>query len=276
MGVKLGSFRKAFQWITGILFAFFLMCALFTSGLTRVSAPKVAKPVLASTLKAMVLQTDMANNYRQTKSQLRSRPSAEPVQVPGLPKVRLTAGEAVKLDVDSFAGRISDELAERIYEGDIASMTLEEQKALGAVLKINRETHRSLVSSATNLWMVADILGLIMFLLGRRFGRLFSLGLTIMIASVVPLCIYIGSISKLNTPPANPQQAVPGSVWLMPALQAAETNLMKYVTLACMFMFAAAAGRLAYSLTTRRQMAGETAAAGNLESAGEEEKRPRI
>lgn len=203
---KLGPYRKDVQWISGLVFAIVLMLSLFVGGMARVFAPEIAKPAVASLFKDN-LQTVLAQNYKQTRRWLKSRPSTESLKIPGIPNVGLTAGQAAKLDAKGLAAKISEKLAAHIYEGKTASFSPQIRQSLGPLVYFKSATYERLLSAARGMAWTAAIFGIIMVLFGRRFGRLFSLGLAFMAAAFLPHLASDLLVSSFSSTTGSPQQA---------------------------------------------------------------------
>lgn len=198
---KLGSYRKDVQWLSGIIFVFFLTLALFFGGLSQFFAPEIAKPAISGmfreTLKTMFASFD----YTKATSYWQSRPASEPVEIPGVPKTGITAGEAAKLDAQGLAEKISDKLATSVYESKMDNFTPQDKQGLGPLTYLNKYAFETLSVNAHRFVIIAVLFGIIMFLFSRRFGRLVSLGLAFIISSLPPLWIFSYYIETgLNNP----------------------------------------------------------------------------
>lgn len=257
---RLGSYRKDFQWVFGLIFVNLLMLGFFMGGFAKLFAPDVAKPLLASQFKETILQT-YGQNYDQMKASFQSRPPTEPLQIPGLPVAGLTAGEAAQLDAQGFAAAVSDKLAGKIYAGEVESLGPEAKQALGPMVNISEKTYDTLSSAAGGIAAFAAFFGLLMVLFGRRFGRLFGLGLSFVVAGIPPSIVYDLALSSLSAPTGNPQPTADTSALtavLKPALAAGEDSVAVYFGLGFLLMIFAGFGRLVHWASTRGRAAKET------------------
>lgn len=258
---KLGSYRKDIQWISGLLCVVFLTLGFFAGGVHFFFAPETAKPAVAALFKD-TLETRLAQNFDQTRVWLKSRPATEPLEIPGIPKIGLTAGEAATLDASGLADRISEGLAGRVYEGDLDSFSPEFRQSLGPLVYFRRTTYEPLMAAARGCAALAAIFGLIMVLFGRRFGRLYSLGLAISVAGMLPSLVYGFAGSALGDPAGNPQPAAGAAALtaaLKPALDAGRDSVDTYLALGSILMFSAVLGRSIHWLATREKSGGEPA-----------------
>ena len=263
MLAKIGSYRKDVQWISGLIFVVLLTLGFLIGGLAKLFAPDVAKPILASQFKETILGT-YGQNYDQMKIAFQLRPPTEPLQIPGLLSVGLTAGEAAQLDAQGFAANLSDKLAARIYEGDIDSLGPDARQSLGPLVNISKKTYETLRDAASGLAGAAAFWGFIMVLFGRRFGRLFSLGLTLFAAGILPSMVYDLTQSMfLSSPGGNPlpdagMAALTAA--MKPALEAGQQSVDAYIALGLLLILFAGFGRLVHWLSTRGRNSGKATA----------------
>lgn len=258
MLAKLGSYRKDIQWISGLLFVGLLTASLFVGGVARFFAPEIAKSVVVSVYKD-TLQTTFSKNYAQARTWFQSRPPAELVTIPGIPKTGVTAGEAAQLDAQGLATRITDKLADRIYNNSIGSFTAQERQSLGPLVYFNKTMHESLSDTAYVLTVLAFICGIIMIVFGRRFGRLFSFGLALFSAALLPAIVWSLVEKGFANPSATPQQAASTAALanaMKPALEAGQGMVGVYIVIGCLLMLMASFGRAVQWFTTYKQTSG--------------------
>lgn len=207
MLAKLGLHRKDVQWLSGWAFVVLLTLYFFVGGVALFFAPKTAKPALAGVFTSQMKLSQ--EDYGQFKTWLQSRPPDQPLQIPDTAfKFKLTNGEAAQLDAQKFTDKVSEEVAGRVYEGKLDWLKPEQRRSLGPFLYFNKNVYEPLKNTAGGLGWAAAISGFIMVMFSRRFGRVFSLGLALVAAGLLPL--WVGGLAQpvLNNPAGNPPSLV--------------------------------------------------------------------
>lgn len=247
----MGFYRKDVQWISGLLFVFFLTIALLTGGVVRMMAPEIAKPALANLFKNTLPETNSIKNYAQTRKSLGALPAKAYFRVQGIPEVGLTAGEAAKLDAKGFISKVSDDIAFRIYEGGTSAFVPQDQQDIAPLANISRANYKKLSDIGDGFWALAIIFGLIMFIFGRRYGRVFSLGFAILVATALPLTLFQFAVSAVSNPSTSPNAKLYFALiaGLKPAIIESQQYVIKFISLSGLLMVAAVVGRIAHSLT---------------------------
>lgn len=262
---KLGPYRKDIQWINGLLFVLFLMFALLIGGFAHLLAPETAKPALANLFKGSLPQTNSVINYEKTRKSIGSLPPKSYFKLTDIPAVGITAGEAAKLDAKGFVSIVSDDLAFRIYEGGTTAFSPQDQQAIGPLANINRSLYKRVSDASRGFWAMVLLFGTAMFIFGKRYGRVFSLGLAIMAATILPASVY-GLAMTMISEPSTDVKAKAGMDFytvLKPTILSGQRYVTKYFYLSLILMGSAFLGRVLYGLAASWQKKGDAETESN-------------